>query len=49
MGGTEYTMVDSTHAVIDSDIPLFYPNPLYGNESFIEYGGYLKYYEAVGA
>lgn len=36
---------DSTGAII-SDFPLFYPNPLYGNETFSEYGGLDRFYEA---
>ena len=32
-------------ATIVSDVALYYPNPLYGNESYSDYGGDKEYYE----
>ena len=46
MSSVPIQSLSETDAVIVSDIPLFYPNPLHGNASFDEYGGYLPYYEA---
>jgi hypothetical protein len=38
-------ITNQTGAVV-SDITLFYPNPLNGNDTFQEYGGINKFYEA---
>jgi hypothetical protein len=46
MGASDYTIVTPTMGAIDSDVPLFYPNPLHGNSSYDEYGGSYPYYEA---
>jgi hypothetical protein len=46
MSSVPIQSLSETDAVIVSDIPLFYPNPLHSNASYSKYGGYLPYYEA---
>ena len=46
MGSVGYTMLNSDKAVIASDIPLFYPNPLHANSTYERYGGLYPNYEA---
>lgn len=45
MGPTASSVLTDTTAVINSDINLFYDNPLHSNESYADYGGYLPKYQ----
>ena len=41
-----YQKITDDAAVVVSDFPLFYTNPLYGNDTFLEYSGSDQFYEA---
>jgi hypothetical protein len=41
-----YEKITEETGVVVSDFPLFYPNPLHGNDTFLEYSGADQFYEA---
>ena len=47
MGPVVYSVLNAAQdSVMAADIPLYYPNPLYGNASYASYGGTDEFYEA---
>jgi len=45
LGNVPIQSLSATDAVIVSDVPLLYPNPMHSNPAYVEFGGYLPYYE----